>query len=156
MAPALTNRTATGPSEGMTRFGRKRLMDVAPFQAVLAVVFLLVTALQPGLFAAANAMGLHDHGGMFGTERRVEAIQGHADSHLDKAHVAWPSVKSHHGHDTKSDGKSCEVHCAPAQAVPAGWLLFEHALARCYAAVTPAVLPLWDFGELIRPPKRPA
>ncbi|MCV0393884.1 MAG: hypothetical protein K5872_11725 [Rhizobiaceae bacterium] len=83
-------------------------------RAALAMVFVALLASQPGLFATANAAGAHD-------QTAVENASHQHDHQLSK-HDAPQSGQmadavDHHGVG-KGDGKSCEVHCAPAHAMP--------------------------------------
>jgi hypothetical protein len=101
----------------MHRFAR----TIAPFslfRSGFAIAFILLSALQPGLFAVANAAGMH---GDPGTER---SMAEHADHHAGSDHHAYNthvdtdrSIDDHNG-ALNGDQTSCEVHCAPAHAVP--------------------------------------
>jgi len=130
-----------------------------PLRALLAVLFLLMSALQPGLYATANATGLHGNGGMnLRVEKQVQDTRDH-DHHDHGDAAAGSDMKGHHGakghHDgKKSAEKSCEVHCAPGQAVPVECPDIEPVLARCFALATAATLPLGEYTALIRPPRQ--
>ncbi len=121
-----------------------------PLRAVLAVVFLVMSALQPGLFATANATGFHSDAGMnLPAEDHSHAMGGH-----DHGAVADDVDTSEHDHGTKnSSEKSCEVHCAPAHAVPVDCPDLERVVSRCFAPVVAVTLPLGEYTALIRPPK---
>lgn len=141
----------------MKRLGRTPVIGIAPLRAVLAVVFLLLSALQPGLFA--TAAGFHaDSAGTLAVEDAVqEAADSHVHEHVSEATTAesasadtGPQV--HNGGGTPAD-KSCEVHCAPAHAVLVACPGIERVPARCFApAATEAVLSE-VYSTLIRPPR---
>ncbi|RUV59568.1 MULTISPECIES: hypothetical protein [unclassified Mesorhizobium] len=113
---------------------------------MLAVVFLVMSALQPGLFATANATGFHA-----GADLQAETSahdMGHDGATADDTDTS----EHHHGAKQSSD-KSCEVHCAPANAVPVDCPHLEHVVSRCFALVVDVTLPLGEYTALIRPPK---
>jgi hypothetical protein len=111
---------------------------------MLAVVFLVMSALQPGLFATANATGFHA-----GVHVKAETHDmGHHGATADDA-----DTSEHHHGDKQSSDKTCEVHCAPAHAVPVECPDLEHVVSRCFASVVAVTLPLGEYAALIRPPK---
>lgn len=129
-------------------------MGIAPLKAVLAIVFLLMSAFQPGLFATANATGFHGDTGMtLSIDEPAQDASGHVHGRHDKADASQSSSKPHHDGGKNSGDKSCEVHCAPAQAVPVDCPVFGHARASCFEVLSAAVLPLGEYAELIRPPR---
>ncbi|TIO07823.1 MAG: hypothetical protein E5X89_03360 [Mesorhizobium sp.] len=119
---------------------------------MLAVVFLVMSALQPGLFATANATGFHA-----GADLQAGMdIQAEAPAHDMGDHDATADDmdRSEHHHGAKqSTDKSCEVHCAPANAVPVDCPDMEHVVSRCFAPVVAVTLPLGEYAALIRPPR---
>jgi hypothetical protein len=138
----------------MRNVGKISMAGIALLRAVLATAFLLMSALQPGLFAAANAKGFHSDAGItLSAHKPVQDVRPHVHDHDVEADATDASSKSHHGGAKKSDGKSCEVHCAPAQAVPVEWPVLGNTLVRCFAAATAAVMSLCEYAELVRPPR---
>jgi hypothetical protein len=121
---------------------------------MLAVVFLVMSALQPGLFANANAAGLHGGAGLsLGIENPVHDASDHRHGHVHEAAVDDEGQKgSHHGSKTSTD-KGCEVHCAPAQAVPVACPEIAPVVSRCFAPAVATILPLGEYAALIRPPR---
>jgi hypothetical protein len=117
---------------------------------MLAVVFLVMSALQPGLFATANATGFHGDAGM---NLRAEAPAHDMGGHDHGAMADDADMPNHHHGSKKSAGKSCEVHCAPAHAVPVDCPEIEHVVSRCFATVLAVALPLGEYAALIRPPR---
>ncbi|RWO02279.1 hypothetical protein [Mesorhizobium sp.] len=119
---------------------------------MLAVVFLVMSALQPGLFAAANATGFHAGADLqAGVDLQAETPahdMGHHGATADDA-----DTSEHHHGDKQSSDKRCEVHCAPAHAVPVDCPDLEHVVSRCFAPVVAVTLPLGEYTALIRPPK---
>ncbi|MGX9177948.1 hypothetical protein [Mesorhizobium sp. BHbdii] len=119
---------------------------------MLAVVFLVMSALQPGLFATANATGFHAGADLqAGVDLQAETSahdMGHHGATADDADTS----EHHHGAKQSSD-KNCEVHCAPANAVPVDCPDLEHVVSRCFAPVVDVTLPLGEYTALIRPPK---
>ncbi|MCF6119947.1 hypothetical protein L2449_24230 [Mesorhizobium muleiense] len=119
---------------------------------MLAVVFLVMSALQPGLFATANATGFHAgtdlQAGMHLQDETSAHDMGHHGATADDA-----DTSDHHHGDKQSSDKSCEVHCAPANAVPVECPDLEHVVSRCFAPGVDVTLPLGEYAALIRPPK---
>ncbi|ESZ20537.1 hypothetical protein [Mesorhizobium sp. L48C026A00] len=119
---------------------------------MLAVVFLVMSALQPGLFAAANATGFHAGADIqAGVDLQAETPahdMGHQGATADDA-----DTSEHHHGDKQSSDKTCEVHCAPAHAVPVECPDLEHVVSRCFASGVAVTLPLGEYAALIRPPK---
>lgn len=138
----------------MKNLGRKQMMGFAPLKTVWSILFLLMTAVQPGFFATANATGLHSDAGMIlGVDKLAEDVGGHEQGHHGEADASQSPSKAHVDGAKKSSDKSCEVHCAPAQAVPVEWPAFGHALVRRFAVHRFAVLQHGEYAELNRPPR---
>lgn len=130
----------------MRTVGRIEIVGNTPLRALLAVVFLVMSALQPGLFATANATGFH----------ASADLQAETPAHDMGHHGATgnDADTSEHQHgDKQSADKSCEVHCAPANAVPVDYPGLEHVVSRCFASVVAVTLPLGEYATLIRPPR---
>lgn len=137
---------------GMKCFGRSAWIDAAPLKAVLALVFLLMTAIQPGFFAAAGKAGHHQQAAA-ASQDDADLLEVAAHDH-DAAGVVHSSSKSHHHGGAKDAGdKTCEVHCAPGQAVPVEFVTFDHVFARCFGEARVTVLSRGEYAELIRPPR---
>ncbi|MCV0397193.1 MAG: hypothetical protein K5872_14630 [Rhizobiaceae bacterium] len=119
-------------------------------RAAMAVAFIILSAAQPGLFAMADASGMHD-GAVVEKTARHHAAVGH--EHHD-GHVAGTgnAFVDHHGMP-KANDKSCEMHCAPALAVPVDCPPLPrtangHVEPRCEASV------LYGMNhEVIKPPR---
>jgi hypothetical protein len=142
----------------MTIFGKFSIAGIASLRAVLAVVFLLMSTLQPGLFATASAKGLHGHKGIVIASQEEVVSSGHGHDHGHEAAIA-PALSDqadgktkHHGGKNTAD-KSCEVHCAPSHAVPVYCPDIRREMARCFATVTASTLPLGAYAGLRRPPR---
>ncbi|RWP79049.1 hypothetical protein [Mesorhizobium sp.] len=141
------DKSAEQLSEGLMRtLGRFTILGNAPLRAMLAVLFLVMSALQPGLFATANATGFHA-----GVHLQAETAAHDMGDHGATADDADTS-EHHHGAKQSAD-KSCEAHCAPANAVPVDCPDLEHVVSRCFAPVVAVTLPLGEYTALIRPPK---
>ncbi|RWK56870.1 hypothetical protein [Mesorhizobium sp.] len=121
-------------------------MGNIPLRAMLAVVFLVMSTLQPGLFATANATGFH--AGVHVKAETPAHDMGHHGATADDT-----DTSEHRHGDKQSSDKTCEVHCAPAHAVPVECPDLEHVVSRCFASVVAATLPLGEYAALIRPPK---
>lgn len=123
-------------------------------RAVFAVVFFVLCGIQPGFFAAANATGLHGNQGIgLATAESSKASDHHQHQHHED-HGAEADVANsgHHGSDAAGD-KSCEVHCAPATAVPVECPAIEHVtVARCFLPLLAETVPAGQDSELIKPP----
>jgi hypothetical protein len=146
----------------MNRFGTFRTV-LQPLRAVLAVVFLLMSALQPGLFASAGAAGLNPDAALsFENARHAESVvlvshHAGADHYSDPdlteiASDVAESTTDHHG-NAKSTEKSCEVHCAPAHAVPVVCQDIERSAVRCFAPIAADRILSGEYASLIRPPR---
>lgn len=123
-------------------------------QAVVAVAFALLFAAQPGLFAFADASGMHETA-MAGTSLddpapRVEAGHSHHDAEM--AGLEDDMAFDHHG-NSLTDDKSCEVHCAPAQAMPVDCPAMAAPLRDCFEPDRAASLPYGLSHEFIQPPR---
>jgi hypothetical protein len=140
----------------MRYLGRISIVENMRLRAMLAVVFLVMSALQPGLFAGANAAALHGDAGLsLGIEDTVQDASDHPHGHVHEASVDDEGQKgSHHGSKSSAD-KGCEVHCAPAHAVPVECPDIAPVVSRCFAPAVATILPLGEYAALIRPPKHP-
>lgn len=142
----------------MKNLGRIAIVEAASLRAVFAIVFLLMSALQPGLFAHANATGFHADAGMtVGVEEPAPHPVAHQHAREDKASNA-EVVSDDFGTmaqppSGKSADKSCEVHCAPAHAVLVICPEVERVAVSCFAPAVATVLPLGEYDALIRPPR---
>jgi hypothetical protein len=141
----------------MKNRSRTSIAGVAPLQALFAIVFLLMTALQPGLFATANATGFHTDAGItLRTEKPVRDVAGHVCCYADQASaadtVSDDAIVHQYGDKTPSD-KSCEVHCAPAYAVPVDSLDIEVFITRCFAPSISDASSGGEYTAFVRPPK---
>jgi hypothetical protein len=125
-----------------------------PLRAILAVVFLIMSALQPGLFVNANAAGIHGGAGLsLGVENTIHEAGDHEHGHGHDASVDHEGQKGGpHGSSTSAD-KGCEVHCAPAHAVPVACPEIAPVVSRCFPPAAATSLPLGEYAALIRPPK---
>lgn len=118
-------------------------------RAVLAFAFLFMSCLQPGMFAGANATGFHGEASAASDDpESIQETNGH-EAH----HAASSEDGKQHPHGSDGFDKSCEVHCAPCQAVPVGCPDIERVVARCFAPVEAAVFPYGEYATLIRPPE---
>jgi hypothetical protein len=133
----------------MRNLGRISILGNVRLRAMIAVVFLLMSALQPGLFATANATGFHSDAGInLAAEEHSHEISG------PKSAAADDMDMSGHDHGTKnSSEKSCDVHCAPAHAVPVDCPDLERAVSRCFATVATEASAGGDYTAHIRPPR---
>ncbi len=133
------------------KIGKLRFVGIAPLRAALALVFLILTIVQPGLFASANAANLQVGAVIAqGFEAGDHKAEGRKNGH----HAAAESKdgNSHHGGKMASD-KGCEVHCAPANAVPVGCQGIASAVAQCFVPAIAAILLDGEYADLIRPPR---
>jgi hypothetical protein len=134
----------------MRKLGRISIARIVPLRAVLAVVFLVMSALQPGLFATANATGFHSDAAMnLPAEDHSHEMGGH-----NHGAAVDDSDMSEHDHGTKnSNEESCEVHCAPAHAVPVECPDLPRVVSRCFAAVVADASAGGEYTAHIRPPR---
>ncbi|RWC00244.1 MAG: hypothetical protein EOQ57_16655 [Mesorhizobium sp.] len=135
----------------MKRLGQITIAGIAQLRAVIAVVFLVLSSLQPSLFASANASGFHgDYGATLLVEKSHHDNAGHAGDH---GSAVESDADEKHSDGEKSAGDDCEVHCAPAHAVPVECPGIVGGASRCFAVSVVTVLPLGAYSTLIRPPK---
>ncbi len=133
----------------MKCLGQISIARIASLCAMLAVVFLAFSSLQPSLFASANATGFRsDSGAMF----EVEKSQHDSGDHEDTA-AAETDFKMKHPDGKKSGDDDCEVHCAPAHAIPVDSPDLDRAVSRCFAAVVAEALAGGEYTAHIRPPR---
>ena len=146
----MTNQANNCPKSTMRYLGRISIVGNMPLRAMLAVVFLVMSAVQPGLFANANAAGIHGGAGLsLGIENLVHDAGDHGHGHVHDASVDDQGQK---GSKTSAD-KGCEVHCAPAHAVPVICPEIPPVVSRCFPPAVATSLPLGEYAALIRPPK---
>ena len=134
----------------MLNVGRMRLVGSAQLRVALAIVFFLVSSLQGTLFASAGFVGQMNVNSAAHHQMVADAAAG-VHQHGQTADAVAPAEK-HHGGKSMSDS-SCEVHCAPASAIPVNSVDIAHAVARCFAQSVPAVLIDGNYAEFIRPPR---
>lgn len=110
-------------------------------RAVFALVFVCLSSLQPALFTPALATTPHVMTEMDAGEHAHPAATADSDAAVD-----------HHGDRTAAD-KSCEVHCAPAHALPVDCPALALPL-RCVPDL-PDTMALVDglAAEFIKPPR---
>ena len=117
----------------------------------LAVVLVVVSSLQPALFASAGGK----HHETAALVLVIEAGSGdHADAH--RKHHASTETERHsadHAHQKRFSDKSCEIHCAPVTALPVDCPAFGRAPGACHGTVAIAVLLGNAYGDLARPPR---
>ncbi|RWA75381.1 MAG: hypothetical protein EOQ28_09805 [Mesorhizobium sp.] len=135
----------------MKSLGQITIAGIAQLRVMLAVVFLVLSCLQPGLFASANASGFHgDYEATLLVEKSHHDSAGHVGDHSS---TAESDADEKRPDGEKSAGDDCEVHCAPAHAVPVECPQIVGAASRCFAVSVATVLPLGAYSTLIRPPK---
>lgn len=125
-------------------------------RALFSALFLLLTSLQPGLFAAANATGFHADGGITIAAEQPgshDAGTQHAKHASAAAEHDEAAQKQHHDDSGSAKSKSCEIHCAPVLAVPVGCPLLAQPSVRCFAPDVASPLPLGEYAEFIQPPR---
>jgi hypothetical protein len=129
--------------------GRIEFAQILPLRAVLVLAFIVLSSLQPGLFANANATGFHaDNGMTLSTQVHDHAADA---GHGDHAKAAADDQNDHHGSNAKD--ASCEVHCAPIHGFPAGYSAVFSPSVGCTPEAMLAVLQPGEPAELKRPPR---
>ena len=148
----------------MRNLSRMSIVRLAPLRVMLAITFLIMSALQPGLFATADATGFHSDGGV---NLRAEAPTPVAGTHDHGAEVHGMAMGGHDhaatalngdvgGHDDgnkNSSEKSCEVHCAPAHAVLVDCPDITRVVSHCFVAVDPEASSGGEYTAHTRPPR---
>lgn len=143
----------------MNYYGRGTAGRTGSLRAALALVFLLMSALQPGLFASAKASGFHGDSRMsLQAKEPVTQVEAHHHAYDDSsaADVAESEAdeKMHH-HDSKTlSDQSCEAHCAPANAIPVSCPEIERTVTRgLLPEIRDAAISLGEYNTPIRPPR---
>jgi len=134
----------------MLNDGKVRLAGSTHWRVALALVFFLVNSLQGSLFASAGSFGQMNANSAAHHEM-VADDAADVHQHGQMADAAAPDHE-HHGGKSMSD-YACEVHCAPASAVPVTYVDIAHAAARCFAPSTATTLVDGNYAECIRPPR---
>jgi hypothetical protein len=135
----------------MMGVGRIKLAIAMPLRAAFALAFIVLSSLQPGLFANANATGFHADNGITLSADVPDhhSVDGGHDGH---AEAVAPDAADHHGSSSAND-TSCEVHCAPIHGFPAAYQPVLQASVGCRPEVAVAVLQPSAHAEFIRPPR---
>jgi hypothetical protein len=123
-----------------------------PLRAAFAFVFLIFALAQPALSAASGVQGVVHGGATHQTMTASASDVGghqHAGRHVHSHQDAASTAPGHDG----SAGKSCEVHCAPAHAMPVACPEIAAAVSRCFVAPTAEALPRGEYAVHIRPPR---
>jgi hypothetical protein len=133
------------------RIGRFEVANIRPIRAAFVFAFIVLSSLQPGLFANANATGFHADNGITlsadGPDHHhvAEGGDGHSEA------VAADNA-DHHGSSSAND-TSCEVHCAPLHCFPAAYAPVLQSSVGCRPEIALAVLLPGEHAEFIRPPR---
>lgn len=134
----------------MLKVKRLRLIGSTHLRVALALVFFLVSSLQGTLFASAGSFGMI----AAKSSAHHEMVAAASDRHLhDQTADAAAHDQWYRDGKPMSD-KGCEVHCAPANAMPVNPVDIVHAVARCFEQSVPAVLADGNYVEFIRPPRQ--
>jgi hypothetical protein len=120
----------------------------APLRVALLFVFVILSAVHPGLFATANATGFHADNGITSA-----ADSDHHSADAGHAHPPKAAVEKASDNDSGVDETSCEVHCAPLHGVPADCVPIFPPFVGCAPEATHAVLQSGEPAELKRPPR---
>jgi hypothetical protein len=121
-------------------------------RAVIAGVFLLLAALQPGLAAAISTDG---------TSRTVTAVAGHqhdGDGIQDEEAARHVAGDQHYGkssdhHQPDSMDLCCEMHCLMSQAMPGSSPVIHGPAASRFRGDFGHALPDGQISSVIKPPR---
>jgi hypothetical protein len=148
----LTFPTNTCGKRGM-RIPRLKLARVVPLRAVLALVFVIVSSVQPALFASANVAGVRaDNGIQLSSELRDDRAVDETKHGAHSDAVADNEAADHHGSSTNNN-TGCEVHCAPIHCVPVDHSGVFPPSIGCAPEINLVVLQPAEPAELKRPPR---
>jgi hypothetical protein len=131
------------------RLGRFKLAQFLPLRAALVLVFIVLSSVQPGLFATANATGFHADSGM------MLSLDGHDHQSKDGQHDHHGKVVADADDDSPgtNSSASCQVHCAPIQGFPADYSPVFPPFAGCAPEMALVVFQPGEPAELNRPPR---
>lgn len=126
--------------------------------ALFAALYLILSSLQPGLFAAVSAGGFHTEYAMTMSMQQPAVQDSGADHTAQHARHEAAKGETHgdagdHHKPADTNNKSCEIHCAPVLAVPVDCPGLKGPSGRCFAPVVAKRLPLDNYAEFIRPPE---
>ncbi len=133
---------------------RATIGRIVPLRAVLAIVFLILMSLQPGLMTTASAAGLH---GKMAMTVDAELPMYQADEHRhvlsDRGGTGGQEAGDQHHHGKQTADKVCEVHCAPMSTIPVACPALLQPTARFHAAEPGSVLQPGEYADFMRPPR---
>ncbi len=133
---------------------RHRLLQKAWHRAVLAIVMLVMTSLQPGMVAMAKS-AMHP-GAIVDVGVASAGILHLGGSHDHGSQAASQDDetggKGHHG-DRQTADVCCDTHCAPSHAVPVDFPPFPQPSSGVMALTVSSALMPGETSELIRPPR---
>jgi len=147
------------------RIERFNVANIIPLRAVLALAFIVLSSLQPGLFADANATGFHadngitlsadthdDHAADAGQNGHAAAVAAdEVDHHSSSSAVA--AGEADHRSSSTADNTGCEVHCVPLHGVAADCSPVLLPSVGCVPEVAVEVLQPAEHVEFVRPPR---
>lgn len=128
-----------------------------PLRAAFAIVFLLFSMAQPAIFAVSGSDGVAHGLAVKMTGAAPAAHDAHDHDHVS-GHVHAGnqaddgSFPQEHGANTA--GKNCEVHCAPAQAMPVACAEIASSFVGCFAPTASDSLEEGEYTDHNRPPRR--
>ncbi|MCR5860480.1 hypothetical protein [Mesorhizobium sp. J428] len=138
----------------MTNFGQHRLARISWFRAALALLFLVMASLQPGMVAMAkSAMHPSSVAGLIASsDAKVYTNSDHEHGSDATTEVDGASAKSHHGNPKTAD-ICCDTHCAPSQAVPVSFPPFPQPCSGVLALEVSAAIMPGEQTDFLRPPR---
>lgn len=114
---------------------------------LLALMFLTMSALQPGPFGSLSGPLYHDGGGLVADQQQVVSEMAPASIDPDRQHADVPTVTG------KITDKNCEIHCAPTAALLVDYPTIQAENGGCLAPPSTPQLPSAEYGSPIRPPR---
>lgn len=138
----------------MVIFGQSRLAGMVWLRAALALVLLAIISLQPGMVAMAKSAMHPDAVSEVVVAADAHSQQGDGHEHGCNSAVEddETGTESHHG-DPQTADVCCDVHCAPAHAVPVAFPPFPQLSSGVLAVTVSSALMPGETSELIRPPR---
>lgn len=124
-----------------------------PLRAAFAMLFFIFATTQPSLLAASGAQGFV-HGAAETASDSAAAAHAGEHQHGARHTHADQSGDSDASHHDSASGKSCEVHCAPAHAIPVECPEIAPVVTGCFITIVSDSLPLGHYSVHIRPPRR--
>lgn len=138
----------------MTNLGQHRLARISWLRVALALMFLVMASLQPGMVAMAKSAMHPGSAAYLVASSDVNLDAGDDHEHGSEAATSDDEARggSHHGNGKTAD-VCCDTHCAPSHAIPVGFPPFPQPCSGVLALEVDAAVMPGETADFIRPPR---